>query len=42
MDHCGEALIGFIAAHCDALELFEFAEEVFDKVSPFVSIRFEQ
>ena len=29
-------MIGFAGAHGDALELFEFTEEVFDKVSPFV------
>jgi hypothetical protein len=36
MDHCGEALIGFFAAHGDAFEVLEFAEEVFDKVAPLV------
>jgi hypothetical protein len=30
MNHCGKALIGFIAAHGDPLELLEFAKEIFD------------
>ena len=29
-------MVGFVASHGDALELFEFAEEVLDEVSPFV------
>ena len=33
-----EALIGFACAHGDALELFEFAEEVFDEMSPLVHL----
>ena len=36
MDHRCEALIGFVAAHGDALELFEFAEEILDQMTPFV------
>jgi hypothetical protein len=31
-------LIGFARAHGDALELLEFAEEVFDEVAPFVHL----
>jgi hypothetical protein len=36
MDHCGEALIGLVGAQRDAFELLEFAEEVFDQMTPFV------
>jgi hypothetical protein len=36
MDHGLEALIGFVGAHGDTLELLELAEEVFDQVTPFV------
>ena len=36
MDHGGEALVGFAGAHGDAFELFEFAEEIFDEMTPFV------
>src|SRR5208282_1956328 len=36
MDHGGEALIGFIGAHGDALELLELAEEILDQMSPFI------
>ena len=36
MDHGCEALIGFVGAQGDPLELFEFAEEVFDEVTRFV------
>jgi hypothetical protein len=36
MDHGGEALVGFVASHGNALELFEFAEEILDEVSPLV------
>ena len=36
MDDCSEALIGFVGAHSDAFELFEFAEEILDQVPPFV------
>ena len=31
-----EALVSFVGAHGDAFELFEFAEEVFDQMTPFV------
>ncbi len=30
------ALVGFVGAHGDAFEFFEFAEEFFDRVAPFV------
>ncbi len=33
-----EALVGLACAHGDAFELFEFAEEVFDEVAPFVHL----
>ena len=38
MDHGGEALIGLVGAHGDALELLELAEEVFDEMPPFVHL----
>lgn len=38
MDEGGEALIGFVGAHGDAFELFEFAEEILDQVPPFVHL----
>jgi hypothetical protein len=39
LDHGLEALIGFACAHGDALELFEFAEEIFDQVAPLVDLQ---
>src|SRR5690606_21058011 len=41
MDDGVEALVGFVGTHGDALELFEFAEEVFDQMTPFVHLRIE-
>lgn len=38
MDHGREALIGFVAAHGDALELLELAEEILDEMSPLVEV----
>ena len=38
MDHGPEALIGFVGAHGDTLEFLEFAEEVFDQMTPFVHL----
>ena len=38
VDHGFVAWVGFVAAHGDALELLEFAEEVFDEVSPLVHL----
>jgi hypothetical protein len=38
MDVCGEALIGFVRAHCDAFEFLELAEEIFDQVTPLVDL----
>ncbi|WP_244313906.1 hypothetical protein, partial [Roseibium denhamense] len=35
---CLEAAVGFASTHSDSFELFEFAEEVLDKVSPFVNL----
>jgi hypothetical protein len=32
-------LVGFVAAHGDAFELLEFAEEVFDQVTPLLDFR---
>ena len=31
-----KAAIGFVAAQCDAFELFELAEEILDEVAPVV------
>src|SRR5882757_5893454 len=42
MDDCGEALIGFVGAHGDALELLELAEEVLDQVPPLVEFSVER
>lgn len=41
MDQGLEALIGFASAHGDALELFEFAEEVFDEMPPLVHLQID-
>jgi len=38
VDHGFEALIGFVAAQGDALELLELAEEVLDQVPPLVHL----
>jgi hypothetical protein len=38
VDHSGEALIGLVAAHGDAFELFELAKEIFDQVAPLVDL----
>jgi hypothetical protein len=35
MDDGFKALVGFVGAHGDSLELFEFAEEVLDEVPPW-------
>jgi hypothetical protein len=39
MDHGGETLIGFVAAHGNAFELFDLAEEVLDQMAPFIDFR---
>lgn len=39
IDHCFEGCVGLVGSHCDALELFEFAEEVLDQVTTFVEVR---
>jgi len=36
MDHGSETLVGFAGWHGDALELFEFSEEIFDEMAPFI------
>ena len=41
MDHGGEALIGFVGAQRDTLELLELAKEVLDQVTPFVHVGIE-
>ena len=38
MDHGGKALIGLVAAHGNAFEVLEFAEEVLDEVPPLVDL----
>ena len=38
MDHRLEALVGFVGAHGDTLELLELAEEILDQVTPFVHL----
>src|SRR6266700_6870127 len=38
MDHGLEALVGFVGAQGDALELLEHAEEVLDQMTPFVHL----
>src|SRR5260370_3939962 len=38
MDHGLEALVGFVGAHGDALELLKLAEEVLDQMAPFVHL----
>src|SRR5713101_6201679 len=38
MDHGLEALVGFVGAHGDTLELLELAEEVLDQMTPFVHL----
>ena len=41
MDHGGETLIGFVAAHGNAFELFDLAEEVLDQMAPFIDFRID-
>ena len=41
MDDGGEALVGFVGAPGDALELLEFAEEILDEVTPLVELGVE-
>ena len=38
MDHGIEARIRLVAAHGDAFELFQFAEEILDQVAPLVEV----
>jgi hypothetical protein len=38
MDHGLEALVGFVSAQDDAFEVREFAEEVFDQITPFLHL----
>src|ERR1700754_550808 len=42
MDDGVEAGVGFVGAHGNALELFEFAEEVLNEVTPFVHLGIER
>ena len=39
MNHGREAGVRLVAAHCDALELLELAEEVLDQVTPLVDFQ---
>jgi hypothetical protein len=41
IDHGREAAVGFVGAYGDALELFEFAEEVLDEMAPFVHLEID-
>ena len=38
MDHGCKALVGFLGAQGDALELLELAEEILDQVTPFIHL----
>ena len=38
IDHCLKRCVGLVRSHGDALELFEFAEEVLDQVATFVDV----
>src|SRR5712675_2510104 len=38
MNICGETLIGFVCAHCDAFEFLELTEEILDQVTPLVDL----
>ena len=42
MDNCGEALIGFVGTHGNALEFLELAEEVLDEMPPLVELGIER
>ena len=42
MDDGCETLVGFFGAHGDAFKLLEFAEEVFDQMTPFVHLLVER
>jgi hypothetical protein len=42
MDEGIEALIGIVGAYDDRLEHFEFAEGVFDQLTPFLHLVIEQ
>ena len=39
VDHRLERCVGFVGAQGDALELFEFAEEILDQVTTFVKLQ---
>jgi hypothetical protein len=41
VDHGGEALTGFVAAHGNAFELFDLADEVLDQMAPFIDFRID-
>src|ERR1700735_1511881 len=38
MNYSCEACVGFVSAHCDTLELFEFTEEILDEMTPFIEL----
>src|SRR5450631_104575 len=42
MDDGFKALVGFVGAHGDSLELFELAEEILDQMAPFVELGVER
>ena len=41
VDHRFETCAGFVAAHGNAFEFFDFAEEVFDQMPPFVDFQID-
>ena len=41
VDHGGEAEVGLVAAHGDAFELLELAEEVLDEVAPLIDFNID-
>ena len=42
IDHGGEALVGFVGSHGNALELLEPTEEVLNEMPPFVEFAIER
>ncbi len=39
IDHCLKTFVGFLAAHGDALELFDFAEKILHQMPPLVHLQ---
>ena len=42
IDQSREAFVCLVGPHCDALELFEFGEEILDEVAPFVDFNVDR